>query len=226
MLSSYITVDDVKDYGYQLDDTAAEGEGASDNAVLAKIIPRAARIFDVFAEVEPGYFGKAPDEAADRVIFGTGADYLVLPPYVAPLASDAITMPTGYTVPAFYERQDRYGVQFLQRQYANQPLSLMDPDGWPLWGSPEPTALQFMLGRAGWPCVPITVNARWGFADVPEDVKEAVLELSIVIWRGKDPAFAKIIRLDDKEIISQALPDRTKQIAAKYADQRAPEVGI
>ncbi|OLE52113.1 MAG: hypothetical protein AUG51_19340 [Acidobacteria bacterium 13_1_20CM_3_53_8] len=208
-MSSYITTTDIVEYGYQVEE--------DDEVLLDKIGLRASRIFDRFAEVPPSFFDKAPSESANRVVYGTGTDYLFLPPYIAPLGANAISMPTGYTVPEFYERQSRFGLQYLQRKYSGQSLSLMEPDGWPLWGAPE---------RVGWLFVPITINAKWGFEDVPEDVKEAVLELTIMIWRSKDPAFAKVIRLEDKEIISQALPDRTKQIAARIAEERAQEVGI
>ena len=216
MIQSYIAIEDIIDYGYQVDET--------DEKVLKKIAPRAARIFDLFADAAPGHFGKfeaaagAPDGGAvEQVFYGDGSAILRLPPYVGPLAAGAVTLPPGYSAPEFSERTDRYGNQYLQRAATAQAVSLMDEAAW----------FRGTLQQTGWPAgVPVKVKAKWGFAATPDDVKEAVLELTIAIWRSKDPAFAKVIRLDDKEIISQALPDRTKQIAALYAKRGAGEVAI
>jgi hypothetical protein len=224
LLSNYITVDDVREYGYQIDDEEYPDGRPTDVALVGKIIPRAARIFDVVAEVEPGYFGAfaapagAPDGGAVvQYFYGDGSAILRLPPYIGPLADGDVTLPEGYTVPQYYERADRWGNRFLQAAPSAQAVSLVDADAW-FGGS---------LRSVGWACgVQIGVKAKWGFAATPEDVKEACIELVISIRAGKDPAFAKVVRVDDKETIYQALPDRTKLIACKYAERVAPEVAI
>lgn len=209
MLSRYVPLSDVAEYGYQIDE--------EDEAVLGKIGPRCDRLFDTVAGVPPGYFCAAPAGVAVQTVFGDGSGILRLPPYVGELADGAVTSPAGYTVPEFYERTDRWGNRFLQATSSPRAVTLLDEDAW------FSGTLRGGCWREG---APYKVSARWGFEATPDDVKEAVLELIIMVWRTKDPAFAKVIRLEDKTVITQALPDRTKLIAQEWRERVAPEVGI
>jgi hypothetical protein len=210
MLSNYVELTDVNGYGYQLDD--------DDAPVVQKIIPRCARVFDLVAEVAPGYFGAAAEAPALKTFFGDGSAYLRLDPYVGELADGAVTTLDGYTVPEFYERTDRWKNPFLHARASGRVVTLLDEAAW--FGGALSGGSNWSEGQ------PYKVSARWGFEATPDDVVEAVLELIIAVHRSKDPAFAKVIRLEDKTIITQALPDRTKLVAEKYARRAAPEVSI
>jgi hypothetical protein len=168
-----------------------------DGPLLEKLIPRATVTFEGLAGMPAGYFNKAADEASPKEIFGTGGTILSVPPYVG----DEIivgSMPTGYTIPTFAA--------------SGGVLRLTDSGG---------VMIPVAIG-IGWPQgLKITVVARWGFEEVPEDVKQAVIELAMAMFRSKDQAASKAINLDSRQItFYDAIPARTKMIARKYRNSR------
>lgn len=162
---------------------------------LDALIERASRIFDQLSGVEPEYFEPAGVSATARTFYGDGTYFLKLDPYVAGSLNATITVPSQYTAPDFIER--------------NGYLQITSSDGIPLsrsyYGSVE----------GWWMNVPITVTARWGYDATPEDVKYAVIELSINLWRETDPANIKLVNLEGQPL-REKYPPRVKLIADKY----------
>lgn len=185
----YCLTDEVRDVATQMTDTAMPED------VLESLILRASRIFDLSCGVEPGYFEAAGEDAAEstKVLYGDGTNYLKLPPYVSDSLNATITMPDGYTVLEFvavggYLTRSVTGV--LQRSYPYFAF--------------------------GWlPGVPVTVSAVWGYETTPEDVKAAVIELVINLWRETDPAFIKLINIEGQPL-REKLPPRVNEIARRY----------
>jgi len=186
-MSEYITMDDVRLYGYQFDEDAQ-------GPVYQKIIPRASAIFEDLCRVNAGYFNKAGDIATERTIYGSGTSYLTLPPHVGEIA---ITVPENYTMPTYAE--------------VDNTLWLTDSTGVRYPAGSTPT---------WWRGVAITVVGRWGFPEIPDDVKEAVVELAVSMFRSKDTSFMKSIDLENQTALTMEIPLRTKLIASKYRGGR------
>jgi len=172
----------------------AHAEAISDGE-LTSLIDRASRYFDLLCGVEPGYFEAAGSSAAARTFYGDGTHFLKLDRYVAGSLNATITVPNGYTAPTFVERQGY--------------LQLTSEDGIPL------TRSRYFCAEGWWSNVPITVTAKWGFETTPEDVKHAVIELAVNLWRETDPANVKLVNLEGQPL-REKYPPRVKEIANRY----------
>lgn len=197
-MADYATIAEVKLYAYQ--------DVTADDALLTALIPRASRIFDKLAGVGPDYFAPEAGTATDQIFYGNGTDFLEIGPHKA-LSITTVAMPTGYTVPDYVVKDD-----FLVRTY-NDNGTLRTNDNvrsfWDWWNG---------IVGGGWPDgVPVTVTAKYGQdTAIPEDVKEATIELVIAMWRSRDSAFLRVVQLDNQQILNEAVPPRVKAIADQY----------
>jgi hypothetical protein len=170
----------------------------ADLTIFDSLGVRASRIFDIMCYVPAEYFFKQSENAEARVFYGTGSVFLVLPQHYEPVVT--VTMPTGYKVPQWVEidgclrTKNDSGIIFQPLDYCRT-----------FWAEG----------------VPVTVTAKWGFEFVPEDVKEAVAELVIAMWRSKDTAFLKAVSLDTNSVIVKESPERTKMVAAFYSGRKS-----
>lgn len=131
--------------------------------------------------------------ATNKTIYGDGSSYLRLPPYVPGSLNTTLTYPDGYTALDFIER-----------------------DGYLIQASSEGIAAPFLRYSSGWyGGLPIVVSAIWGYGSTPEDVKLAVIELVINLWRETDPAMLKLVRIDNQPL-REKLPPRVAEIAKRY----------
>lgn len=131
--------------------------------------------------------------ATARTFYGNGLNMLKLDPYVPGSLNTTLTYPTGYTALDFIER-----------------------DGYLIQTSTDGIAWPFLNYSSGWyGGAPITVSAIWGYESTPADVKAAVIELAINLWREVDPVSAKLVNLDGM-ILREILPPRVKEIARRY----------
>lgn len=65
----------------------------------------------------------------------------------------------------------------------------------------------------------VTINARFGFADVPADIKFACIEQALAMWRRKDTAFAEISGVASAVVNAEFTPtflSTTRRYAAIY----------
>lgn len=132
--------------------------------------------------------------ATPRAIYGDGTNFLKLPPYV-PGSLTTVGWPADYTAQTYIEREG-----YLVRA----------DSGVMVWSS-----------LSGWyRGVAITVTAKWGFAETPQDVKAAIIELVINLWRETDPAFLKIVNIEGQPL-RETLPPRVKEIAKRYRVKNA-----
>lgn len=157
---------------------------------------RASRMFDILAYVGEDFFQAGSDTAESRTFYGTDSVYLYLPPYYDLVS---VTMPSSYTVPSYAE------IDGCLRTKSSDGI-LFEPNAW---------------NRTVWASgVPITVTAKWGFRAIPDNVKQAVAELIIAVWRTKDSAFLKAVDLDTRQVLVNAIPERTKLIANYYQSRK------
>lgn len=167
-------------------------------AELEALIEQASRFFDTECGVEPGYFNPAPIPlATEKVIYGNGTNYLKLPPYIDGSLDTNITLPDGYTVPSFIA-QSGYLVLTTSSGLIPPFAGFYSP----YWG--------------GWyPGVAVTVSAIWGWRETPADVKMAVIELVINLWRETDPATLKLVGLEGQPL-REKIPPRVLEVAKRY----------
>lgn len=188
----YVTTDEVREVAEQLT------ENAVPNGVLQSLILRASRMFDLTCGVAPEYFEAREDGIATALtLYGSGGNFLKLPPYVAGSLDPTVTFPSGYTTLEFVERNG-YLVRAENGIFAN---GLISPVPW-YYG------------------VPITVTAKWGYEATPEDVKQAVIELVINLWRETDPAHAQLRSIEGGPI-REKVPPRVGDVARRYRAQSA-----
>lgn len=127
--------------------------------------------------------------ASSRTFRGQGINYLQLSPYIA--GTLTITYPTGYTLPTYDERD---GYLIFTRGSFGPPF--IESIGW-------------------YQGIAITASAIWGFRETPADVKMAVVELVLNLWRETDPAQQKLVNLDGMAL-RETLPPRVKEITRRY----------
>jgi hypothetical protein len=190
----YVTAEEFRGEG-SMPMIAQATESAIPDDALEVLIERASRYFDLLCGVEPGYFDAAGSSATARTFYGDGTHFLKLDRFVPGTLSTTISVPSGYTAPRFTERQGY--------------LQLAGEDGIPL------TRSRYACAEGWWPSVPITVTARWGFESTPEDVKHAVIELAVNLWRETDPGNVKLVNLEGQPL-REKYPPRVKEIADRY----------
>lgn len=218
MAGDYATIEQVRAYGYQSTER--------DDPILTDILPRASRLFDQYCGLPPGYFDAYDGTAAAsaRKFWGNGTNFLKVDPYLS-THTPTVAMPTGWATPTFIEsnpfahpqQATANGEFYLLRTYGDSE-SLFDG----LHAMQSDLGASFNLDLSsdteyGWPQgVRATVTAKWGWDAIPADVTEAVAELAIAIWRGRDQAFARVVNLETSQQIFGALPERAKLIGDKY----------
>ena len=186
---------------------SGSGGSATKNALsdseLQDLIEQASRMFDLECGVPEGYFNPAPIPiATEQTFYGDGTNYLSLPPYVPGTLNTAITLPEGYTAPAFVERN---GFLILRSGGVLPPFQRFDNCSWPGWYSG----------------VSVTVSAVWGYRATPADVKLAVIELVINLERETDPAGLRLKDLEGQPL-REKMPPRVMEIAKKYRFKSGP----
>lgn len=193
-MSDYCTLeqvagsDDLKGY-------VPKATGDKEQAQLEEIITRTSRRIDAYVsdnEAED-IFAASSMTPSDLVVYGSGLSYLETPAHV-PGSVTTVTVPEGYTVPEFTQRN--------QRLYVVRDTTSNVRVGSPVW-------------REG---VPYTVTARWGMAATPEPITEACLQLVVRTYRGQDEAFSGAIGgiNKDNQIIERAMPAPVKEILDGY----------
>lgn len=198
----YCTPAEVREAGTQI--TASAPVAATDD-YLTKLIERASRWFDLAVGVEPEFFEAAGANATARTFYGDGTNFLRLDAYVAGTLNPTISVPEGYTVPSFIERDGYLVLTTSEGGLFHQ---------WP------PFPSWWRIGSGWWGGVPITVTARWGYAATPADVKLAVIELVVNLLRETDPAAIKLINTEGLAI-REKYPPRVKAIIELYRRKEA-----
>lgn len=181
---------------------------AAQDARLQKILDRATAIIDTYL----GVTFPTAEEDAEQVVYGDGTDYLVPPAFVAGSAS-LVEAPASYTVPDYIEQGAALVVtrnSLLGTLHGAQALG---------------GRLHTPLG--GWLAgVPYTVTATFGYAAIPDDIKEACLEIAVDLFRFKDAGSIKMVGVEGAGVVSgKGLPATAKIILdRRLADLSVPGV--
>lgn len=150
--------------------------------------------------------------ATARTFYGDGTAHLKIDPYVPETLSTTITVPIGYTAPEFIEK-DGYLVQATS-------------DGFSLSNNVLASFTNRGVFSSRWQeGMPITVTAKWGYATTPADVKMAVIEWAINLWREVDPASQRLVNLDGMAL-RESIPPRVREVAKRYRIKTAEAVFV
>lgn len=171
------------------------------DAELDALIEQASRYFDNECGVVPGYFNPSPYPiATERTFYGDGTNYLQIDPLVTGSIT-AVGLPEDYSDPDYVIRGN-----YLVRTGETHVLPTV---AWyPYFG--------------GWPNgVVVTINAVWGWPTTPADVKMAVIELVINLWRETDPAELQLTDLE-RQPLREKLPPRVAEVARRYRMNVSP----
>ncbi len=150
--------------------------------------------------------------ATARTFYGDGTHHLKLDPYVPGSLNATITVPEGYTAPDFIEK-DGYLVQ-------------ASSDGFLL----NSNVIASFTNRGTitsrwWEGLPIIITAKWGYATTPADVKLAVIEWIINVWRETDPSSQKLVNLDGMAL-RESIPPRVREVIKRYRVKAAEAVFV
>jgi hypothetical protein len=161
------------------------------------------------------YFKPAAELAVQRTFYGSGTDFIRLPPYVAEPAP-TVTLPSNYDPATDYEIRDGYLVR-LHLAESTTTFTLMDVDRWNRYLNRDP-----LYGNYGWlPGEAIKVTARWGYAEVPPDIELACRRLVERLWRTKDGQvqgpITDIVR-PDGTAIQMAMPPFVKLVLDRWKE--------
>lgn len=190
---------------------AAGGMGAGTSATetslptaeLEALIEQASRMFDRACGVPDGWFNPVViPVATTKTIYGDGSNYLSLPPYIPGSLSTSLTLPEGYTAPDFIEK-DGYLIV-----HSGSVLSSHVGTYHGSWPYNHPVWQGWHVG------VPITVSAIWGYYETPADVKMAVIEMVLNLWRESDPAQVKLVNLEGQPL-REKYPPRVIEAARR-----------
>src|SRR5678815_687543 len=163
--------------------------------MLESLIARASRMFDLACGVAPEYFEAVDADAVASVqtIYGTEGQYLKLPPYVAGSIA-SVSFPSSYT-----------------------ELTYIESDGYLIRTTTDGLLASSYVMPTGWyPGVPITITAIWGYEATPDDVKQAVIEMVLNLWRETDPATVKMTNIEGQPL-REGLPPRVKEVARRLS---------
>lgn len=186
----YCSPAEVREVATQITTTASPVAWTND--VLEKLIERASRLFDVECAVEPGFFQASGNPSVtERIVYGDGTNFLKLPPYVRGTLNATLGYPSGYSELEFVERGG-YLVRTSSGILSNQSFG-----GW-------------------YENTPISVSAKWGYAETPADVKHAIIKLVIHICRTVDPTQLKLLVLEGQPLFQDRMPKDVIDLAKKY----------
>lgn len=176
--------------------TASGAPPATDDTVRA-IIERVSRLFDLECGVPEGFFNPPLYGIPTQKTFhGDGTSMLGLDPYLPGTLNQTLTLPNGYTAPNFVERD---GYLVLSENGVTPILGMWV--GYPYAGWYQNTEIK--------------VTAQWGFPSTPQDVKLAIIEWVINVWRETDPAGLKLINLEGG-VLREAMPPRVREVATRW----------
>lgn len=196
MANEYATIEEF--FG---DVPGAETEDPAQLVPLTRRLTSASRAIDTYTRRASGAFSPSPEDATERVVYGTGEAVLPLSEFVPASVVTVTTALDGY-MPEAWREYRRGSVRGLHTASSAGRLT------------------QYETWADG---VPYAVTARWGYEAIPADINEACIMLAARWHRAKDDGFSGVIGglTQDRTIIERAFPPAVKQLLDPFVE--APE---
>lgn len=164
--TTYATVDQLKVYLQQFQDTSAE------NAALTDVLERATAIINTSLG-----FRLSPAAIGSEVVYGDGGTMLEPPLFVAGSVT-SVTAPSAYAVPSYVESK---GALLIKNLTTGVLGNAVYPRLYPYGDSYQENLGAWLQG------VPYTVTATFGANDDDMLVAEQMcLEVAVRLWRFRD----------------------------------------
>lgn len=189
-MADYATVEEIQAFA---EEPSALGSDAWD-----LIATSASRLFDKLTEVPDDFYAAAGEEATTRTYYGDGTAYLKVDPFLS-TPTPLVEVPGGeYTIDAADITAKDAMIVFLAKTMKT-PISEYPPYN----------------RYTGWyDAVPVEVEAIWGFAEIPSEVKYATIQIALTLWRQREPAAAVTSGIDG--VITFNLPKTAQMVVDKY----------
>lgn len=168
----------------------AEAPDESSDEIWDILAASASLIFDGASGVAENFFAPAGFNPADKFFKYEPSGFYKLPPFIG----DAVVKinETNDTIDAAkYTLSDN--ILFFNNY---------------LYGVPFPFDTDYFNNF-------LKISARWGFAETPADVRQAVIEQALFMYRRKDAAFTEISGVS-AAVVQQSLAPTCRLVADKY----------
>lgn len=178
----------------------AEAPDADETPVWDVLAASASLIFDRACGVAENFFAKASDAFSNKTFAVDPTGFVYLPPYVEieSVTLSGLLAEDRILTTAEYELRD----DFLILASENY----------------------FQLNFNMFPRRSLTASAKWGFPDIPADVKQAVIEQALFMWRKKDIAFTEISGVSTAAVQQQL--STTCQFVANNYKEKYLDIGV
>lgn len=187
---------------------AQEPFALEDSTAWDTLTTAASRLFDNLVEVDDDFFNTAGATFTDRDFIGDGTAYLKLDPYTELDSTDPVLINEGTINDVDFD--DNNLPEYVARNGMLVALDRTNQVYAGEWTYPN----RF----TGWPDgVQIRVSAKWGFTAVPKDVKVAVIQIALHMFRTQDAAFAEISGAE--KVVPLALPPTAQKIIDNYREK-------
>lgn len=178
----------------------------ADLETIETICAAASRVIDHYTGRGADAFDPAKVAVAEsRIFYGRGTNAIWLSKWrISDFLPESLTIPAGVTLPAGYSVP-----HFILDARAPRLLAVNES------GMKHKSYF--------WPeDMPVTVTAKWGFAEIPQDIRAAHAQIVVRFWRGKDESFSGVIgRINsDQSIVEKELPVTARMILDLYAETR------
>lgn len=166
----------------------------SDDLRHEMILEPASRLIDRLTGFPDGYFGMHSAFLSERRFLADGTRYLRLDPHRSGSIEFVEYDQLNEYTPDYSEKLDSKGQHWLIARKGCE------------WSDGEI----------------VVVTACWGFDQVPADIRQATIELALIMWRQRDPALQKIQTDVNGQIIEEkAIPTRVRETCAAWKKRRA-----
>lgn len=173
---------------------------SSTDTVLGELITSASRFIDSYLTVENDFFTVAGASKTAKVVYGRGGDRLRLPPFIETIAAADMSVPSGYVKPVF--------------AVVDGWLTIPPQLGLGIIVGNAPEFNPYLYSFASY--VGYTISAKWGWAAIPEDIREACVQIVVRWFRGRDDAYAGIVTAQSGQAFERAIPAGAKMILDEW----------
>ena len=178
-------------------DYLPDAKSVAERAAVGRILDGVSAFVDSYCRRAAGYFNPSPDVASVKRVRGEGAHFLRLPVHVFGSVEEVKTSYGTLIASSRYYESEKNGWLYAEEDgiYPEASFDLNTPDEW-------------QDGQI------FKVKARWGYADTPKDVQEAVRETVVKIWETQSGTLGQIT--PNGFVIERSLPLFAKEVLLRY----------